>query len=429
MGVTQDPRSHGLWAQSACDAPATRCLTTNINADVVIIGGGYTGLSAALHLARAGKKAVVLEEKEIGYGGSGRNVGLVNAGLWMMPSDVIKTLGSVYGKRVLSLLGNGPEVVFSLVREYGIECEAEPTGTLHCAPDTAGIRNLQQREREWQQLGAPVKLLGEQETKYLVGSPRFRAALLDTRAGTIQPLSYARGLAAAAIKEGADIFTQSGVCSAYKENGNWLVRTARGSVTAPWVIAATNTYTGTLWPEIRSEQIHLPYFNIATRPLPPEILSYVLPKKQGAWDTRDVLTSFRLDQAGRLIIGSVGSLGIVEREIHRQWARRALASIYPALKNIPFESEWFGRIGMTSDSVPRYHKIDENVLSISGFNGRGISPGTMFGRVLAQKICGELDDNSMPLPLTGVASPPLRIARENVYRFGSTAVHTVFDRL
>ncbi|AZV39819.1 FAD-binding oxidoreductase [Komagataeibacter xylinus] len=429
MGVTNDPRSHGLWAQSACDAPVTGCLTQDTTADVAIIGAGYTGLSAALHLAGAGRKVVVLEGQEIGYGGSGRNVGLVNAGLWLMPSDVMRTLGQTYGERVLSLLGQGPEVVFSLVRKYGIMCEAEPTGTLHCAPDHAGVRNLQQREKEWQQLGAPVTLLGEGETRRLTGSNAYRAALLDARAGTIQPLSYARGLAAAAMAEGAEIHTASPVSSVYREDGGWLVRTPRGSVKAQWVIVATNTYTDSLWPEIREEQIHLPYFNIATRPLPPACLNLILPKKQGVWDTREVLTSFRLDQAGRLVVGSVGSLGMIERNIHRQWAHRALTRIYPMLRDITFESEWYGRIGMTVDSVPRYHRLDEQVLSISGFNGRGISPGTMFGQILARRICGELTDADMPLPLTNIRQPPLRIARENIYRFGSTAVHAVFDRL
>lgn len=429
MGVANDPRSHGLWAQSACDTPETGCLTQDVTADVTIIGAGYTGLSAALHLACAGRNVTVLESQEVGYGGSGRNVGLVNAGLWLMPSDVLRALGRTHGERILSLLGQGPETVFSLVKKYSISCEAEPVGTLHCAPSQAGMKELRQREREWQQLGAPVTLQDEGETRRLTGSTLYQGALLDTRAGTLQPLSYARGLAAAAISQGASIFTASPVSSVYRENGNWLVRTPRGSVKAQRVIVATNAYTGGLWPEIREEQIHLPYFNFATHPLPPEFLKIILSGKHGVWDTREILTSFRLDQAGRLIMGSVGSLGMIERGIHRQWAHRAMTHIYPMLRDIPFESEWYGRIGMTADSVPRYHHLDDGILSISGFNGRGISPGTMFGRVLAQRICGELTDADMPLPLTDVRRPAMRAARENLYRFGSAAAHIVFDRL
>ncbi|MFT8777185.1 MAG: FAD-binding oxidoreductase [Gluconacetobacter liquefaciens] len=431
--MRNDPRSHGLWELSAPPAPATVALAGDVEADVAIVGAGYTGLSAALHLASAGVSVVVLEAEEVGFGGSGRNVGLVNAGLWVMPEDVIDGLGPVHGPRILRLLGDAPSVVFDLVARHGIACEAEHAGTLHCGGGRGGLASLRERARQWRRLGAPVRLLDPGETREMVGSGVYEGALLDARAGTIQPLAYARGLAGAALAAGARIHTASPVVSARQEGGWWRLRTEAGSVRAPKVIVATNAYThgdvGGLWPEIRAELIHLPYFNIATVPLDAAQLRSVLPKRQGAWDTKEVLTSFRLDRAGRLVIGSVGALRGTGLAVHRQWAARALARIYPQLVGIGFESEWFGSIGMTVDDLPRLHLLAENVVSISGYNGRGIAPGTVFGRVLADFARGVVSEAELPLPLTRAVPARARRAREAMYEYGSAAVHLVTARL
>ncbi|MBB2171723.1 NAD(P)/FAD-dependent oxidoreductase [Gluconacetobacter asukensis] len=431
--MRNDPRSHGLWELSAPPAPATMALAGDIDADVVIVGAGYTGLSAALHLAAAGGSVVVLEAVEIGFGGSGRNVGLVNAGLWVMPKDVIDGLGPVHGPRILRLLGDAPSMVFDLVGRHGIACEAEHNGTLHCGVGRAGLASLKERERQWRRLGAPVRLLDPGETREKVGSGVYAGALLDARAGTIQPLAYARGLAGAALAAGARIHTASPVVSARQEGGRWRLWTEAGSVRAAKVIVATNAYTtvhaGALWPEIRAELIHLPYFNIATVKLDAAQLGSVLPQKQGAWDTKEVLTSFRLDRAGRLVIGSVGALRGAGLSVHRQWAARALARIYPQLAGIGFESEWFGSIGMTVDDLPRLHRLAENVVSISGYNGRGIAPGTVFGRVLADFVRGVVSEAELPLPVSDVVPARARRVREAVYEYGSAAAHLVGARL
>src|SRR5688572_2384873 len=136
--MQNDPRSHGLWELTAPAAPATERLAANLSVDVAIIGGGYTGLSAALHLAQAGVRVALIEAVEVGFGGAGRNVGLVNAGMWVMPSQLVSTLGDVHGERLLTLLGNAPSVVFDLIRRHGIACEAEHAGTLHCAHGKSG---------------------------------------------------------------------------------------------------------------------------------------------------------------------------------------------------------------------------------------------------------------------------------------------------
>ena len=365
----------------------------------------------------------MLEAVEIGYGGSGRNAGLVNAGLWVMPDEIPVVLGDIYGPRVLDLLGGAPRVVFDLIARHGIECEAVHTGTLHCAVGEEGLAELKERARQWQSRGAAVRLLDAAETARKVGTEAYTAALLDNRAGTIQPLAYVRGLANAAMAAGALVNTSSPVLAADDDGTAWRLRTPAGSVTAPTVIVATNAYTSNVWPRVRAELVHLPYFNMATRPLSDNLRRSILPERQGAWDTREILSSFRFDREGRLVFGSVGALRGPGLPIHRSWGRRAMTKLFPQLKGVEFETEWYGKIGMTVDNLPRFHRLGRNVISFSGYNGRGIAPGTVFGRCLADFVAGKIGENDLPLPVTPAEPAPLRAAKEIYYEVGAQLAH------
>jgi glycine/D-amino acid oxidase-like deaminating enzyme len=414
-----------LWNATAPAAPSTQSLHGSIPADVVVIGGGFTGLSSALHLALGGVRVVVLEAREIGYGGSGRNVGLVNAGLWIRPSVVIDGLGQERGHQLLALLGGAPEVVYELVERHGIRCEAQHNGTLHCAPNRRGELDLEARHAEWHELGAPVTLLDAAETARRTGTGLYRRALLDMRAGTVQPLAYARGLAQAAIGAGVQIFTQSGALECRREGHAWRVVTANGSVTAHWVVMATGAYTQALGSDLRAQQIHLRYFNVATDPLPEDVRADVLPGRHGMWDTCKVLRSWRLDAEGRLIVGSIGSLDRGHASIHRAWASRLARRAFPQLRQVRFEYAWDGIIDMTTDSLPRFHKPATNMICATGYNGRGIAPGTVFGREIARHILGQTQEADLPLPISPVRPAKRRALAEALYRLGSSAVHSV----
>jgi glycine/D-amino acid oxidase-like deaminating enzyme len=424
-----DPRSHGLWEQSAPAAPAAQRLEECFATDVVVIGAGFTGLSAALHLREMGVDVAVLEAEEIGFGGSGRNVGLVNAGLWVRPADVSGLVGQNLGSRLIGQLAAAPALVFELLDRYGIECEAVRHGTLHCAVGESGYREVAERARQWQALGAPVELLDASATVAKVGSRAYRGSLLDRRAGTIQPLAYVRGLATAALRRGARIFTGSPVRKVSDEHGRWRVDAGSGSARAEWVIVATNAYSNTVWSVLRDELVALPYFNMATRPLSGRDLSTILPERQGVWDTKQVLSSFRLDAAGRLIFGSVGALRGAGTSIHRSWGRRALAKLFPALSDVEFEYEWYGQIGMTADAIPRFHALARNTVSISGYNGRGIAPGTSFGRDLARLVAGKITAADLALPAAAPQRVPLRAVRESYYEYGAQIAHFLSARL
>jgi len=427
--MKNDSRSHGLWEISAPPPVSTTPLTTSLSVDVAVVGAGFTGLSAALHLAAGGARVVVLESEEIGYGGSGRNVGLVNAGMWVMPELLGNELGDLFGPRLLQLLGDAPSLVFDIVQRHGIACEALHNGTLHCAVGGKGLREIAERARQWQALGAPVHLLDANETSRRVGTHAYRGALLDLRAGTIQPLAYARGLAQAAVRAGAQIHTATKVVRLDDIATHWQLHTASGgTVKADWIVVATNAYSEQdgLWPQLRSELVHLPYFNMATPPLNPAMQSSILPERQGAWDTRQVLSSFRFDQAGRLVFGSVGALKGSGSVIHHNWGRRALARLFPQLAGVNFEYEWYGMIGMTGNALPRLHRLGRKMYSFSGYNGRGIAPGTAFGHEMASLVLGQKTEEEMPLPITETELAPFRKTREFFYETGSQVAH-VFD--
>ncbi|MCK5914204.1 MAG: FAD-binding oxidoreductase, partial [Desulfuromusa sp.] len=167
--MNNSTETHGVWTVTAPSHPTLFPIKGECKTDVAVIGGGYTGLSAALHLAEAGTDVTLLEAKSIGYGGSGRNVGLVNAGLWLKPDEVVEKMGEEYGERVLDILGASPGLVFEMIDKYGIECDDTREGTLHCAHSPAGYKVLRQREEQWQRRNAPVTLLSRDVAAPMIG--------------------------------------------------------------------------------------------------------------------------------------------------------------------------------------------------------------------------------------------------------------------
>ncbi|TCU16478.1 NAD(P)/FAD-dependent oxidoreductase [Rhizobium sullae] len=421
--MLNDPRSHGLWEKTAPLPPETSALQGAVPADVVIVGGGYTGLSSGLHLAEAGSKVVLLEAQEIGFGGAGRNVGLINAGMWVMPDDLPGILGQTYGDRLLDMLSHAPRLVMELIEKHDIACELEKNGTLHCAVGAEGLKEIEARAAQWSAREAPVMLLDAAETARRVGSSAYAGSLLDMRAGTLQPLAYARGLEHAAIKAGVLIHTSSPVVATEQNGSRWTVKTRSGQVTADWIIVATDAYSTGPWEQVRCEQVHLPYFNLATPPLGDTLRKAILPGREGCWDTKEILSSFRMDHAGRLVFGSVGALRNTGAAVHRSWAKRSLKRLFPQIGDVEFEYEWYGKIGMTDNALPRFHKFAPNVVGFCGYNGRGIAPGTVFGRTLAHHVLGRIAEADLPLPVTDLREPGFRALKEMWYEAGAQVAH------
>ena len=367
--------------------------------EFAIVGGGFTGLSAALFAAQSGLNVHVLEKEKIGFGGSGRNVGLVNAGVWLPPSDVMSILGKSAGERFLKIFSAAPQFVFDLIEKYQIRCNVTRTGTIHAAHAPSGFKNLETRFKDWQQMGEPVKLLSKSEISALVGSNAFYGGLLDNRAGTINPMGYCRGLARVALSAGAQISTGIKVKNLSKDQNHWRVETDQGTLFAKYVLIATNAYTDNLWPHLKKLLTIIHFFQIATNSLGTSG-DNILSERQGIWDTGKVMFSLRKDNTNRLILGSMGSvIGNKDKGLTHRWAKKHLNRLFPDLDNVKFDEAWYGQIALTPDHLPRIINLDKNLYTTIGYNGRGITTGTIFGKAVAE-IIKSGSTEKLPIPLS-----------------------------
>ncbi len=412
-----------LWVKSAAEDTETTEFQGDRETDLAILGGGFTGCSAALEAAGQGADVVLLEAETIGHGGSGRNVGLVNAGLWLPPDAVCDRLGPTQGERLNRALAEGPELVFDLIERHGIACEPQRAGTLHLAHSKRGLADLEERRGQLSARGAPVAMLTGAQTSQRTGTDAFFGALHDSRAGTVQPLAYARGLARAAQAAGAELHEASPAVSAEYRSGHWIIRTARGKLRAARLLVATNAYHR---PVAQAPMPSVPivnFFQIATEPLGDNMTGDILPGGEGCWDTGMIMTALRRDAAGRVILGGMGD----DVGIQAGWAKRKLKRLFPRLADTPIDHAWAGRIAMTSDHLPRILRMGPRGLSIFGYSGRGIAPGTVFGKAAAQALLSEREDMLPLVPVTEHREP-LHAVKSAVYEFGARMVHLAAAR-
>jgi len=400
-------KQNNLWQETSEEKTTFKLLEGTEESDITIVGGGYTGCSAALTAAENGL-SVSLIDQQIGYGGSGRNVGLVNAGLWLPPEKVEGILGKKDGVKLNDALATAPDLVFNLINKNNISCNANRAGTLHCAHSQNGLKDIKNRYRQLSERGAELKVLDQNETELVTGSSSFQGALLNEKAGTINPLSYCLGLARVAQSRGANIFESSLATKIEFHNDEWITHTEKGLIKSKKILIATNAYLKGISGIPTAKYTPVFYFQAATKPLPKEIIKNILPKSHGCWDTATVMSSFRLDCDNRFIIGGIGNLGQNISKIHSSWAKRKAYSLYPSLKNIPFECFWGGEISMTDDHIPKIYRFGKNAYSIFGYSGRGIGPGTYFGKSIAEAFCNENEDS---LPIRPTSSNNQRFSR------------------
>ncbi len=416
-----------LWRATPAESFAGAPLDDDASADLVIVGGGFTGCSAALRAAELGGDVCLIEAQHVGHGGSGRNVGLVNAGLWMPPDDINAVLGPQAGERLNEALAGGPGLVFSVIERYGIACHAVRNGTLHVAHSPKGLDELRSRLAQQQARGAPVELLDAERTRERTGTTAFHGALYDERAGTIEPFAFCQGLARAASEQGARIHEGSRVTRIRHAGDTWHVETGGATVTARKLLLATNAYHrldgGMAVAEPDFTPMH--FFLFATRPLAPDYLASILPGREGCWDTGTVMSAFRRDHDGRLLVGSLGALDHPGAAIHRGWARKKLAALFPELRDEPFDYAWHGRIAMTADHLPKIVRLPGDGLTIFGYSGRGIAPGTLFGRSAAEALVMG-DERALPLAALTRYSERRTALRQRFFEAGALADHAAW---
>lgn len=402
------PRMHdSLWYASAAPAPKTTPLDGDRTVDVAIIGAGFTGCSAALHLAEKGVKAIVLEAQDIGYGGSGRNAGLVNAGLWLDPDDVVKTIGPDYGERLMAKLGEGPSLVSEMIAKHGIQCDDVRKGVIKAGHSSSGQAHLEEHARQWQRRGANIEVIDRKRIADMTGTERYVGGIIDHRSYYIQPLSYARGLATAAVKAGAVIHERTPVTKLESVAGKWKVKTATGTVTADKVIVATNAYSDDLWPGMKQEIIPVGCYMYATEPLGENVRKTILPSLHPIYDTQPAMVFTRYDRDHRLIVGSLGYLPPGDVAAARTWPHRTLRYLFPHLGEQKMSFKWAGTLGFTNDAIPRFHEPAPGISMTLGYNGRGIAPGTYWGQMLAKRAMG-MSASEFPLPVTPIKPARMR---------------------
>lgn len=397
------PRS--LWTDTALPKPETPPLKGDTRADVAIIGAGYTGLSTALHLAQNGIAACVLEAHEPGWGASGRNGGQVIPTHKYDPPELIDIFGAERGRKLIHFIGTAPDLVFELIEKHGIACDAVRKGWIQPAHNEPMIGTLKKRAEAWASHGAPIEFLDKATVSERIGTSAYLWGWVDKRAGGVNPLGYSRGLARAAISAGTRIYGDTPVTKISGRDGAFEVHTPSGKVSAEKVVVATNGYSGDLIPRLRKTIIAPNSFQVATKPLPPDVRRTIMPGGEVSSDSRRLLNYFRVDGSGRLLMGGRGRFHEPNSSALFAHLERAARRTFPQIGSLEFEYHWFGRVALTQDYHPHIHIPQPGIITALGYIGRGVALATATGRELARYLAGAHADD-LPYPVTAIKPIP-----------------------
>ncbi|HEY7413294.1 MAG TPA: FAD-binding oxidoreductase [Vicinamibacteria bacterium] len=381
------------------DAPllavgSTRPLADGV--DVAVVGGGYTGLSAARTLARGGARVVVLEEESIGWGASSRNGGQVLTGLKAGPAALLARYGRTRARALFAASLQAIAFLESVIGEEGIDCGHHRCGHLHAAFKRGHVAFLQHEaellERDFDH---PVQVLGQAALGDELASPLYHGALVDERSGALHPARYVRGLAAAAERAGADLRPFTGVRAVHRAPGGFRLETAGGALRARDVLVATNGYTGAVAPALRRRVVPVGSYIVATAPLGRARAEALLPKRRVVFDSKHFLFYFRLSDDDRLLFGGRAQFTPATAASTRRAAgilRRGMLQVFPDLADVPLEFAWSGNVCFTPDMLPR-HGVLDGVHHALGYSGHGVALATWLGHVEALAILGRPADS------------------------------------
>ena len=396
-----------LWAATAQPAPALPRLEGSLDADVAVIGAGFSGLSTALHLRERGADVAVLEAVDVGFGASGRNNGQVIPTLTRPdPDDMVARLGTEAGERFVALVRDSAARLFDLVRRHEIACEAEQTGWIQPAHSPGRLRLSEKRHRQWSRRGAPVELLDRAAVARMLGSEVYFGGFWNPTGGHINPLALARGLAARVVSLGGRVFVGSPATAIERRPGGWRIASDSGEVRARAVVVATNAYTEHVIDRIRRTMVPVLSWQMASAPIGAKVAATIVPGRQAVSDTHGDLRFFRWTRDGRLVTGGglVVRLDAANRLPRIVGAR--LSKIFPQLGVPRFDHVWNGRLAMTRDYFPHVHELGPDAWTWIGCNGRGVALGVALGRELAGVVTGG-DRRDLALPLAPVR--PIRL--------------------
>lgn len=376
-----------------------------------MVGGGFTGLSAALHLAESGVDVALFEASEIAHRASGRNGGQVVPGFKPTPQILIKRFGTEIATRMMSFGYQSADELFNLVERYKIDCSPTRSGWIQGAFSEGSAQYLQARARAINLHGGDAQYLDRDAMATATGSTFWPAGLLERRAGAVHPLAYARGLSDAALTSGAAIYEHSHVSAIRPVDGGVELVVNGHIVRAKRVVLATDAYTDRLWPAVAQSYVTVSSAQIATEPLPPALRARIMSQGAGVSETRKITYYCRIDPDGRFVIGGRGRSADSLDPGTRAQLKAAAIERFPELATVSWTHGWACRVGMTIDDLPRLHQLSEGVWTAFGYCGRGVAMGTALGRVLAQAVRG-CEVSRLDFPVTPVSRLPLYPARQ-----------------
>ena len=399
------PLPRSLYAETAQPGVETPPLQGDARADVAIVGGGFTGLSTALHLAEKGVKTIVLESHEPGWGASGRNGGQVNPGLKHDPDAVERDFGPALGRRMVAFSGDAPNTVFRLIERHQIVCEARQGGTIRAAKSARNADAIRDAAEQHARRGHPVTYLDHAQVAEATGTACYVGAMLDRRGGNLNPLGYARGLARAAAQAGASIYGGTPALRVARHPSGWRVEVPEGAVTADRLVLCTNGYTDRLWRGLKRSIVPVHSMIAATEPLPEALASTVMPTRSVLYEQATVTVYYRLDHWNRLLMGARSPSREIDDPAHYQFLVNYALKLWPALKGVRWTHFWNGQLAMSTDHYPHFHEPADDVLACQAYNGRGVAMATAMGTQVAARVLGATQDE-LAMPITDMRTIP-----------------------
>ncbi len=367
-------------------------LTEQITADVCVVGGGYTGLSAALHLARQGASVVLLEESHIGNGASGRNGGQVHNGFRHEPPWFESRLGRDFARQIWSLGIEAREHLDWLIRTYNIDAQYRP-GLLHLCHKRsyvdearAHVDDIMSRYPD-----SGLRFIDQDEARGLVSSTDYYGGYLDSQSGHLHALNLALGIARAAAQHGARLYERSPATHLARVSGaaSWEIATAKGSVKATNVILAGNGYLRNLQPAVEARVMPINNFVVTTEPLGREAAERLVRDRLAVSDSRFVVYYFRITPDDRLLFGGGETYSYQFPKDIAGMVRGHLLRVFPQLKDTRIEHAWGGTLAITTSRLPYVREIEPGLFNASGFSGQGIVVAPFTGKALADAIGGD----------------------------------------
>lgn len=367
-------------------------LDASIRADVCIIGGGYTGLSAALHLARRGYDAVLLEARQPGWGASGRNGGQLCSGQRKDQITLTEMVGADTARQFWELGEAAKATARGIIAEHDIDCDLKP-GIAHpdhkpgYARETREYVDFLRKQYDYEQ----IEYLERDEMAQLVGSDSYHGGNLDMGAGHLHPLNYALGLAAAALAAGARIFRDTPVESCRDGTPN-RVTTATGTVEADHVVLACNGYLGKLEPRLAGKIMPINNFMVATEPLSAEQLETINPRDVAIADSRFVVNYYRLSADKRLLFGGGENYRQNFPSDIAEFVRKPMLQVYPQLADTRIDYAWGGTLAVTLNRMPHFGRLgNSGTYFAQGYSGQGVAMATLAGKLIADALAGEAE--------------------------------------